>query len=58
MAKQGWILIVGALIVALLAFYVLIGGGGPAGDSPSMDDIDAKSRDAMRTLLREADGQE
>jgi hypothetical protein len=48
MAKQGWILIVGALI----------GGGGPVGDSPSMDDIDAKSRDAMRTLLREADGQE
>ena len=66
-----WVVGGGALLVAGIALYVLLhGGGGPSHpDSrnperssghaelrdPALDDIDAKSRKAMRDLLRDAD---
>ena len=60
-AKLRWIVGVGALVVAALAFYVLMNAGSPssgidgAADSqPALDEIDAKSRAAMRELLRDA----
>jgi hypothetical protein len=52
-----------ALGVAILAIYVLVKGGGGhstpiAPEEPAqqraLDDIDAKSREAMRELLRDA----
>ena len=60
-----WFVGVGALAVALLALYVLTrdgssGGGRAAGGSasPAMDDIDARSREQMREILREAGDEE
>ena len=57
-----WIVGVSALGLAMIAFYVLMNEG--AGNSraaaemqpsgPALDDIDAKSREAMRDLLRDA----
>ena len=59
-----WIVGVSAIGMAILAIYVLMNGGGgqstsdvPRGESPqqpALDDIDAKSREAMRDLLRDA----
>ena len=53
MAKLRWIVVAGALVVAAAAFYLLM--NTDAGDRPALDDIDAKSREAMHRLLREAD---
>jgi hypothetical protein len=59
-----WIIGLGALLVAGIAFYlVLAGAGQPSSETlmeisqPALDDIDAKSRSAMRDLIRQA-GQE
>lgn len=62
-----WLVGLGALLVAAVAFYVLAIGtedrGGPATRSvdrrpvngPALDEIDAESRARMREILREAD---
>ncbi len=64
-----WLVGGGALLVAFLALYVLLHGGRPASEDdandhgvragelrhPALDDIDARSRKAMRDLLRQAD---
>ena len=57
MANFRWIVAAGALLVAVVAFYVLLnvgGAGSSGGAQPALDDIDAESRAAMRDLLREA----
>ena len=63
MAKFRWVVAAGSLLVAVVAFYVLlnVGGVGSSGGTvssggarPALDDIDAESRAAMRDLLREA----
>jgi len=52
-----WVAGVGALLVAILALYVLTIGKPPASSTaserPAMDEIDEESRAAMRDLLRE-----
>jgi hypothetical protein len=51
-----WIVGLGALVVALVAIYVLFWGGEapmPERSERAMDDIDEESREAMRELLRE-----
>ena len=61
MASLRWIVGAGALLVAAAAFYVLLNVGSPdRGEeiAPALDDIDAKSRAAMRELLRAADDEE
>lgn len=65
--RTGLVVAISALVVAGLAIYVLIHGGGsapqpsdverapaPKSSGPALDDIDAKSREKMRDLLREA----
>jgi len=63
MVNFRWIVAAGSLLVAVVAFYVLlnlggVGSSGSVGSSggaqPALDDIDAESRAAMRDLLREA----
>ena len=51
MARTTWIVVSGALLVAGIAFYLLM--TTDAGDRPALDDIDAQSRRAMDRLLRE-----
>jgi len=51
MARTTWIVVGGALLVAGIAFYLLM--TTDAGDRPALDDIDAQSRRAMDRLLRE-----
>jgi hypothetical protein len=61
MVRSSWIVVGGALLVAAAAFYLLVledGDGGASDGRAVMDDIDAQSRAEMRSLLREADGQE
>jgi hypothetical protein len=63
-----WVVGVGALLVAVVALYVLLQGGharkttDPKSASelrgPALDDIDDDSRGAMRDLLRQADSGE
>jgi len=60
-----WIVVGGALLVALIAFYVLFSGGNDRDPeatrelrSPALDDIDEGSRSAMRDLLRKADSED
>jgi hypothetical protein len=71
-----WFVGLGALFVAGLALYVLMGGfpvergpakGASSGGSihrptqpiaPPLDEIDAKSREAMRDLLKEEAGED
>ena len=67
-----WFVGGGALLVACVALYVLLRVGGPSNHDraddhaastrelrePALDDIDAKSRKAMRDLLRQADRDE
>ena len=60
-----WIIGLGALLVAGIAMYlVLAGADRPSSETlreisqPALDDIDAKSRSAMRDLLREAGREE
>jgi len=60
-----WLVGGGALLVAIIALYVLLNGGHDRDpDStrelrgPALDDIDEKSRSAIRDLLRKADGEE
>lgn len=58
--KSGrWLVGLGALLIALLALYVLMIGKPPAASKdagrPAMDSIDEKSRAAMRDVLREED---
>ena len=52
-----WLVGLGALLIAALAFYVLMIGKPPESSNqmrrPAMDEIDAESRAAMRELLRE-----
>jgi len=62
MQRVRWVVVVGALVVALAAFYVLMRGApvdaprrANERSGPALDDIDAKSREAMRELLRDAD---
>jgi hypothetical protein len=57
-----WFVVGGALLVAVLALYVLFSGGADHRSeaareirSPALDDIDERSRSAMRDLLRQAD---
>ncbi len=54
-----WLVGLGALLVAGLAIYVLTIGKPPAssraGSQPAMDEIDEKSRAAMRELLRDVE---
>ncbi|MAG30816.1 MAG: hypothetical protein CL908_08005 [Deltaproteobacteria bacterium] len=59
------VVVLGALLLALGAFYVLLRGGSASNPKhaleatgPALDDIDAKSRAAMRELLREAGEEE
>jgi hypothetical protein len=61
--RMRWIIVLGALGIAALAIHLLMNGGGddeaPAKVSaepsrPALDDIDSKSRKAMRDLLRDA----
>ena len=69
MVNFRWIVAAGSLLVAVVAFYVLLNVGGvgssssavssggtvsSGGAQPALDDIDAESRAAMRDLLREA----
>jgi hypothetical protein len=56
-----WIIGLGALVVAAIALYLVLPGTDHPGSEtllempqPALDDIDAKSRSAMRDLLREA----
>jgi hypothetical protein len=71
-ANMRWIVGAGALLVAAVAFYLLLNGrsgsdffGNPTGDfrgtasssEPALDEIDAESRAAMRELLRNAGGE-
>lgn len=57
-----WLVSGGALVVAMIALYVLL-RGGPDRDpdlmielrAPALDEIDDDSRSAMRELLRRAD---
>ena len=70
-ARTRWAVGLSALLMAAIAFYVLLmTGGGPGRDAgsaresvgnarpdraaDSLDHIDAKSREAMRDLLRDA----
>jgi hypothetical protein len=68
-----WIVGGGALLVAVVALYVLLNGGHDLGSerglesdpqsarelqAPALDDIDEESRSAMRDLLRRADSEE
>ena len=60
-----WFVVGGALLVAGLALYVLLHGGTDRTTeaarevrSPALDDIDERSRSAMRDLLRQADKEE
>jgi hypothetical protein len=52
-----WLVGLAALLLAALALYVLTIGKPPASSKPTqqsaMDEIDAKSRAAMREFLRE-----
>lgn len=60
-----WLIGGGALLVAVIALYVLLNGGHFRDDrdlestrelrGPALDDIDENSRSAMRELLRQAD---
>lgn len=60
-----WLIGGGALLVAIIALYVLLNGGHFRDDrdpesttelrGPALDDIDENSRSAMRELLRQAD---
>ncbi len=61
-----WVVGVGALLLASVAVFVLLtwngsddGGPGPSheGAAPPLDDIDARSRAALRQLLRESGGE-
>ena len=63
MVNFRWVVAAGSLLVAVVAFYVLlnVGGAGSSrsavssgGAQPALDDIDAESRAAMRDLLRAA----
>jgi len=66
MMGQRWIVGLGALLVAAVALYLLMTGTKPGSGSetmmeisrPALDDIDAKSRSAMRDLLRETGTEE
>jgi hypothetical protein len=63
-----WVVGVGALLVAVIALYVLLHGGDgrnaydPKSErelrGPALDDIDDDSRGAMRDLLRQADSED
>ena len=60
MLGQRWVVGLGALLVAAIALYmVLTGTKGHDSETllelsqPALDDIDAKSRSAMRDLLRD-----
>jgi hypothetical protein len=60
-ANMRWIIGAGSLLVAGVAFYVLMNVGsagelpnGPVRSGPALDEIDAESRAAMRELLRDA----
>jgi hypothetical protein len=60
-ANMRWIIGAGSLLVAGVAFYVLMNVGsagelpnGPVRPGPALDEIDAESRAAMRELLRDA----
>ena len=66
MLGMRWIVTIGALAVAGGAIYVLLFAEGgerlpvipPESEGPALDKIDAKSRAAMRDLLREAADEE
>jgi len=68
MRSARWFVGIGALLMALLALYVLTRGVPGAGEqrsaspggasSPAMDEIDAQSREAMREILRDAGNEE
>jgi len=60
-----WIVLVGALILAAVALNLLLrepkpreSVAGDQGSRPALDDIDAKSRAAMRDLLRQEGNEE
>lgn len=60
-----WMVGLGALLVAGLALYLVLNGTSEPGSEtmreisrPALDNIDAKSRSAMRELLRDAENEE
>ncbi len=68
MVGARWLIAGGALLVAVIALYVLFNAGHSRNDrdpestrelrTPALDDIDENSRSAMRDLLRKADSEE
>ena len=65
MFRARWLVGGGALLVAIIALYVLLKGGHDRDPestrelrSPALDDIDDNSRSKMRNLLRQADSEE
>jgi hypothetical protein len=65
MSGTRWLIGLGALMVAGVALYLVLAGAGQPNSAtlmeisqPALDDIDAKSRSAMRELLREAGREE
>ncbi len=60
MPGSRWVVGIGALLVAILALYVLLRVGNEPGlerlpelSEPALDEIDDASRKAMRDLLRQ-----
>jgi hypothetical protein len=53
-----WLVVLGALLIAGVALYVLATGeprvSSPTATTPIMDEIDADSRAEMRKLLRDS----
>jgi len=62
MSASRWVVGIGALLVAVLALYVLLrvghdrgAGNVPELAAPALDEIDDASREKMRDLLRQED---
>ena len=65
MLGRPWVAALGALVVAAIALYLVLSGTNEYASEtmleisqPALDDIDAKSRSAMRDLLRESENEE
>ncbi len=65
MFRARWLVGGGALLVAIIALYVVLKGGHDRDPEsardlrgPALDDIDDNSRREMRNLLRRADGED
>ena len=65
MFRARWLVGGGALLVAIIAIYVVLNGGHDRDPestrelrSPALDDIDDNSRREMRNLLRRVDSED